>query len=66
MPDHCWLFQLAVEKQQCSAKVTEVTVKANGELEKTRNDLANAKKEITGLTFKLGTAKKEGDDARNR
>lgn len=57
---------MEVEKEQCSAKVTEVTTRANGDLEKALNDLANAKKEITVLTFKLGAVKKEGDDARNR
>ncbi|OXA55890.1 Lamin-A [Folsomia candida] len=59
------MTQLEVEKEQCSAKVTEVTTRANGDLEKALNDLANAKKEITVLTFKLGAVKKEGDDARN-
>jgi DNA repair exonuclease SbcCD ATPase subunit len=59
------MTQLEVEKEQCSAKVTEVTTRANGDLEKALNDLANAKKEITVLTFKLGAVKKEGDDAKN-
>jgi len=57
---------LDAEKEKASVKVTKVTMKLNDELDKVRQDLANAKKEVTVLTFKLGAVKKEAEDAKTK